>query len=126
MGNWTYVGTANFGSDTGVSLSGHVFDEVLAIVTVNNFTMYQSTAGSYQVVFDNPSLEFYWIPNLGGVQLSQSVKQPYQSGYANLLVTVSFTSTNVRTSTVRSINIVTGESNDLNATPNGHIDVYCR
>lgn len=126
MGNWTYVGSADFGSVSGVSLNGHIFDEVLAIVTVNNFTIYQGTSSSYQQILDTPSLEFYWIPNLGGVQLSQSVKQPYHSGYANLLVTVSFASTNVRTSTVRSINIVTGESNDLNATPNGHIDVYCR
>ena len=126
MGNWTYVGSADFGSVSGVSLNGHIFDEFLAIATVNNFDIYQTTSTSQQQILNTPSLEFYWIPNLGEVQLTQSVKQPLSSGYANLLITVSFTPTNVRTYTVKSLNLINGSSNDLNTSANGHIDVYCR
>ena len=124
MDNWTYVGRANFGSNPGVSLSGYVYDEVLAIVHCNDFDIWKGQSGNNpQLLLSNPSFEFYWIPNLGEVQLAQSVRQ---SAGSDLLITVLFSSSYVRTYKVRAINRNNGSTTNFNTSSHGYIDVYCR
>ena len=125
MINWTYVGTANFGDASGVSLSGYICDEVLVIASVNDFDIYLND-GDHQPLLSNPSIEFYWIPNLGVVQLSQSIQDKDTHPQNKLLITISFTPTNVKTNTVLVVDCTDGSTTDYNAAAHGHIDVYCR
>ena len=125
MNNWTYIGTSNFGDASGVSLNDYEYDEVLVIASVNDFDIYL-TSGDLQPLLSNPSIEFYWIPDLGAVQLSQSIKDQDTYPQNKLLITISFGTTNVRTSTVLVIDCSDGSTTDYNAATHGHIDVYCR
>lgn len=124
MDNWTYVGRADFGSNPGVSLVSYTYDEVLAVAHCNDFDIWDGQTGSNpQLLTSTPSLEFYWIPALNEVQLAQSVQQLAGS---NLLITVLFNSTYVRTYKVRAINRSNGSTTNYNTASHGYLDVYCR
>lgn len=125
MINWTYVGTASFGDVSGVSLNGYTCDEVLVIASVNDFDVYL-TDRDLQPLLSNPSIGFYWIPNLGVVNLSQSIKDRDTHPQNKLLITISFTPTNVKTNAVLVIDCSDGSTTDYNTASHGHIDVYCR
>lgn len=124
MANWTYVDTANFGEDPGVSLAGFTFNEVLAIATVNDFAIYYTSANTDRKIMNSTSMEFHWIPNLGQIQLSQSFK--HLMYHNHLLITVLFTPTNVRAYKVREVNRNSGATTNYNTAVHGQIDVYCR
>lgn len=131
MQNWTYVGRANFGSDPGVSLSGYEFDEVLVIATVLDFdvyrTVYVEQVATKQLLSSSPSLDFYWIPDLGEVQLARSLSNPADwLDLTDLLITVLFTPTHVRTYKVRTVSKRNGSTTNYNTAAHGYIDVYCR
>lgn len=121
MQNWTYAGRADFGADPGVSLGGYTFNEVLAIATVSDFPIYRT--GTTRVL-DSASMLFYWVPNLGEVQLAKSYV--HYMTYDNLLVTVLFKPTAVRTFKVRVVNRSNGSTTNYNTAAHGYIDVYCR
>lgn len=125
MSDWTYVGTADFGSDPGVSLGGHTFKEVLAIATVNDYSIYRTDSSTSTVVLNTPaSFEFYWIPELGEVQLSQSFEHSYR--YNHLLITMLFKPTYVRAFKVRLVSRNGGGTSNYNTASHGSIKVYCR
>lgn len=132
MQNWIYVGTANFGANPGVSLSGLEYDEILVIATLPGFNIYRlvditTTPPTYEVMSTNPSFSFYWIPILGEVQLSQTFTQGVNSSSINdLLITISFSSTNIRTHDVLSIRHNGNYATNINTASHGYIDVYCR
>ena len=124
MQNWTYVGRANLGADPGVSLSGYTFNEVLAIPTVDFQVYSTSPYHSDELLLDYTRMAFYWIPELGNVQLARTFRHNLHKNH--LLVTVLFTPTGVRTYKVRAVDRDTGGTINYNTSAHGYIDVYCR
>ena len=124
MRNWTYVGTASFGADPGVSLSGFSFNEVLAIATVKDFAIYETSTLIDRKLSDSAGIEFHWIPNLGQIQLSQSFK--HWMYHNHLMITVLFTPSYVRAYKVREVERADGATLNYNTAAHGQIDVYCR
>lgn len=125
MQDWTYVGTAAFGSDPGVSLAGYSFNEVLAIAKVSDFNVYIN-AGT-EVLLSTPSMAFYWIPELGEAQLAKTyIENRSFNVHDHLLITVLFNSSYVRVYKARVVNHSTGGTTNYNTSAHGSIDVYCR
>lgn len=124
MQDWTYVGTADFGANPGVSLTGYTFNEVLVVATATDFPIYDTFSAQTPLLLNSASMEFYWIPELGEVQLAKSFK--HKNYYDHLLITVLFNSSSVRTYKVRKVNRSTGATTNYNTAAHGHIDVYCR
>lgn len=122
---WTYVGRADFGADPGVSLTGLTFNEVLAIATVTDFPIYAYNGSTSTPLVSSTSLSFFWIPNLGEIQLSQSVEHA-DSQHNHLLVTMLFKKSAVRTYSVIMVDRSSGTPWGYNTPEHGYIKVYCR
>lgn len=132
MQDWTYVGTAAFGSDPGVSLAGYTFNEVLAVAKIADFNVYFSCgtpSSEASILFSTPSMEFYWIPELGEAQLAKSFIAPRgynPRNHTSILITVLFNSSYVRVYKARVVNPTSGGTTNYNTSAHGSLDIYCR
>lgn len=124
MQNWTYVGTADFGTGR-ISLSGYTYNEVLVIAKVNDFAIYQTNS---ILLLNSTSMEFYWTPEIGSATLTETFIHKSASNITkdHLLIGIQFASTYVATDYVRVVNRTTGNTTDYKSASHGYIDVYCR
>jgi len=125
MQNWTYVGTAAFGSGR-VSLSDYTYNEVLVIAKVSDFAVYSSDTN---LLLNSTTMEFYWVPEIGATTLANTFEHQTNSSYVtkdHLLIGIQFSPSYVETAYVRVVNRTTGSTTDYKSASHGHIDVYCR